>query len=293
MEWFLGNVCTPDWNLEQDRGRDWDEAVALLVEGSSRRTSRRSAPSTSAGTRPSQACSRTMWPCCSACARRACRTTASRISPAPNSSCRRSDIPFLSGFDGIIVSGDERLLKPDPAIYHCCSTAMASKRRIASSSTIRRPMWKGPARWACTRSTASSRSISRRRLRAGTAFSASDGNRTCPRALGLSHHAACALSTPPSHRCGPRRPDGEPARAAERGARGAARRRQDHPRAAGAARRALGERGARSSCWSLAGSPPALRPRAWRRRSARPSARRWACAFASAPRSAARPASRW
>jgi len=32
MEWFLGNVCTPDWNLEQDRGRDWDEAVALLVK---------------------------------------------------------------------------------------------------------------------------------------------------------------------------------------------------------------------------------------------------------------------
>ena len=26
--------------------------------------------------------------------------------------------PFLAGFDGIIVSGDERLLKPDPAIYH-------------------------------------------------------------------------------------------------------------------------------------------------------------------------------
>ena len=58
-----------------------------------------------------------MSPCCSACARRACRIIASRISPAPNSPCRRSDIPFLSGFDGIVVSGDERLLKPDPAIY--------------------------------------------------------------------------------------------------------------------------------------------------------------------------------
>jgi hypothetical protein len=32
MEWFLAHVCTPDWNVEQDRGRDWDEAVALLVK---------------------------------------------------------------------------------------------------------------------------------------------------------------------------------------------------------------------------------------------------------------------
>ena len=60
-----------------------------------------------------------------------------------------------------------------------------------------------------------------------------------------------------------------PARAAERGARRAARRRQDHPGAAGAARRALGRRAASSSCSSRAGSPPAPRPTAWRGRSAR------------------------
>ena len=32
MEWFLSTICTGEWNLEQDRGRDWDEAVALLVK---------------------------------------------------------------------------------------------------------------------------------------------------------------------------------------------------------------------------------------------------------------------
>ena len=32
MEWFLSDVCTPHWNIEQDRGRDWDEAVALLAK---------------------------------------------------------------------------------------------------------------------------------------------------------------------------------------------------------------------------------------------------------------------
>lgn len=29
--WFFANVCTHDWNLEQDRGRDWSEAEALLI----------------------------------------------------------------------------------------------------------------------------------------------------------------------------------------------------------------------------------------------------------------------
>lgn len=29
--WFFENVCTHDWNLEQDRGRSWREAEALLI----------------------------------------------------------------------------------------------------------------------------------------------------------------------------------------------------------------------------------------------------------------------
>ncbi|WP_419913585.1 HAD family hydrolase [Hoeflea sp.] len=30
--WFFENVCTHDWNVEQDRGRDWKEAEELLIE---------------------------------------------------------------------------------------------------------------------------------------------------------------------------------------------------------------------------------------------------------------------
>lgn len=30
-QWFFANVCTHDWNIEQDRGRDWNEAEALLI----------------------------------------------------------------------------------------------------------------------------------------------------------------------------------------------------------------------------------------------------------------------
>ena len=31
-KWFFDNVCTHEWNLEQDRGRNWHEAEALLLE---------------------------------------------------------------------------------------------------------------------------------------------------------------------------------------------------------------------------------------------------------------------
>lgn len=30
--WFFDNVCTSEWNIEQDRGRSWDDAEALLIE---------------------------------------------------------------------------------------------------------------------------------------------------------------------------------------------------------------------------------------------------------------------
>lgn len=29
--WFLSEVCSPAWNLEQDRGRSWAEGIALLI----------------------------------------------------------------------------------------------------------------------------------------------------------------------------------------------------------------------------------------------------------------------
>jgi 2-haloacid dehalogenase len=29
--WFFENVCTHDWNIEQDRGRTWEEAESLLI----------------------------------------------------------------------------------------------------------------------------------------------------------------------------------------------------------------------------------------------------------------------
>jgi len=31
MAWFLSTVCTPDWNMEQDAGRTFEDATELLV----------------------------------------------------------------------------------------------------------------------------------------------------------------------------------------------------------------------------------------------------------------------
>lgn len=31
-DWFFKNICTHEWNLQQDRGRKWEEAENLLIE---------------------------------------------------------------------------------------------------------------------------------------------------------------------------------------------------------------------------------------------------------------------
>jgi len=32
MEWFLANICTNEWNIEQDKGRSFEDAVRILAE---------------------------------------------------------------------------------------------------------------------------------------------------------------------------------------------------------------------------------------------------------------------
>ena len=35
-KWFFENVCTSPWNIEQDRGRTWEEAEAELLASAPR-----------------------------------------------------------------------------------------------------------------------------------------------------------------------------------------------------------------------------------------------------------------
>jgi 2-haloacid dehalogenase len=116
MEWFLSNVCTNDWNVEQDRGRDWDEAVALLVkdhpghEPHIRAFHERWHETVSGIFEDNVALLERLR---EAGVPNYCITNFS----SPKFVLAQERFPFLAGFDGIIVSGDERLLKPDPAIY--------------------------------------------------------------------------------------------------------------------------------------------------------------------------------
>jgi 2-haloacid dehalogenase len=117
MEWFLKNVCTPAWNIEQDRGRSFTEAVNLLVKE-----------------HPPE------WhPMIRAFDEEWHETISGPIhgTVAILKALKDKGVPiyaitnwnqdkfrealerfqFLKNFDGIVVSGDEGLLKPDREIF--------------------------------------------------------------------------------------------------------------------------------------------------------------------------------
>jgi 2-haloacid dehalogenase len=117
MEWFLSDVCTPHWNLEQDRGRDWDEAVALLT---------RDFPAHESSIRAFH--DRWEETVLGPIDENVALLTRLREAGVPNYCITnfsgdkfvlsQARYPFLAEFDGIIVSGDEQLLKPEPEIYN-------------------------------------------------------------------------------------------------------------------------------------------------------------------------------
>ena len=116
VEWFIANVCTSDWNLEQDRGRSFAEAVREATARFPEHADAIAAydlrwhetmPGPIDGTvgileelrqRGTPLYAITNFN------QDKFRETLERFS-------------FLRTFRDIVVSGDERLLKPDPAIY--------------------------------------------------------------------------------------------------------------------------------------------------------------------------------
>jgi 2-haloacid dehalogenase len=116
VEWFIANVCTSDWNLEQDRGRSFAEAVREATARFPEHADAIAAydlrwhetmPGPIDGTvgileelrqRGTPLYAITNFN------QDKFRETLERFS-------------FLRTFRDIVVSGDERLLKPDPTIY--------------------------------------------------------------------------------------------------------------------------------------------------------------------------------
>ncbi len=116
MERFLAEVCTPEWNLAQDAGRPWSEATALLrarhpgqaalIEAYHHRW-----PEMIAGDIPG-----------TVAILHALHAAGTPLYALTNWSAETFPVAqarfgFLALFRGIVVSGTERLVKPDAAIY--------------------------------------------------------------------------------------------------------------------------------------------------------------------------------
>jgi 2-haloacid dehalogenase len=114
--WFLQNVCTAAWNLEQDRGRSWEEGVALLVA---------SHPEWEAQIRAYDERWHEAVPGLiedSVAVLEELKARGERIYAITNFSREKwaeclIRFPFLQSFDGVVVSAHERVIKPDPAIF--------------------------------------------------------------------------------------------------------------------------------------------------------------------------------
>jgi 2-haloacid dehalogenase len=121
MEWFLANVCTGAWNLEQDRGRSWNDAIAEAVARH---------PDVEQEIRLYRSRWMEMVPGAIAGSVKiledlhAANVPVYAITNWNGDTFRdtRDRFAFLSLFRDIIVSGDEKLLKPDPAIFNMLCT---------------------------------------------------------------------------------------------------------------------------------------------------------------------------
>lgn len=116
LERFLAEVCTPEWNARQDAGRPWSEAVAELaarfpqqrdlIEAFHRRW-----PETLGGPIAENVA-----------ALAELRRTSVRLFALSNWSAEtfpvaRARYDFLGWFDGLVISGEEGVIKPDPRIF--------------------------------------------------------------------------------------------------------------------------------------------------------------------------------
>jgi 2-haloacid dehalogenase len=119
MEWFLANVCTPAWNLEQDRGRPFGDAVKLLTLRHPEYTAeidaydKRWAEMIPGVIEGSVDILETLH-------KKGAPLYAITNWNQDKFNETKLNYPFLGLFHNIVVSGDEKLIKPDPAIFELC-----------------------------------------------------------------------------------------------------------------------------------------------------------------------------
>jgi 2-haloacid dehalogenase len=116
MEQFLANVTTPEWNRAQDAGRPWAEAIEELALRHPEQRDLIAAYWERWHETLGDAHAETVEVLSEL------RATGIRQFALTNWSgetfpVARPHFGFLEWFEGIVVSGDERLIKPDPAIF--------------------------------------------------------------------------------------------------------------------------------------------------------------------------------
>ena len=131
VEWFLANVCNHDWNLEQDRGRSFADGIALLTARYPEHAEAIAAydrrwHETILGAIPGSVAILEELS--------ASGTPLYAITNWHQDKFRetRGRYPFLGLFRDIVVSGDERVIKPEPEIFRL----LLERNGLAASSCI-------------------------------------------------------------------------------------------------------------------------------------------------------------
>ncbi len=116
MEWFLAHVCNHDWNLQQDRGRSFAEAVKLTAAQHPEHAEAIAAYDTRWHETLPHAIDGTVAIFNELVGRDAPVYAITNFNGEKFRETKHR-FPFLYDFRDIVVSGDERLLKPEPAIF--------------------------------------------------------------------------------------------------------------------------------------------------------------------------------
>jgi 2-haloacid dehalogenase len=116
VEWFLREVCHAEWNLEQDRGRTWEAAIA---EATARHPTL-GAEIAAYRARWHEMVPDAIWPTVrllEELAARGVKLFAITNFAADTFAETLARFGFLSLFQGIVVSGTEGVVKPAPEIF--------------------------------------------------------------------------------------------------------------------------------------------------------------------------------
>lgn len=117
MEWFYKNICTPDWNEEQDAGRSLKEGTELLIEQFPEHEKNIRAFYERWEEMLGGAIEGTVEVFRKIKAAGQYKTYALTNWSGETFPVALNRFDFLHWFDGRLVSGDEKMRKPSPRIY--------------------------------------------------------------------------------------------------------------------------------------------------------------------------------